>query len=64
MSIKDDKINLILSISKEKVIHYEFHGENINRAHKSKRIKKFFIKNNLKIITNVPYESSFNSVEL
>ncbi len=34
------------------------------RAHKSKRIKKFFTKNNLKIITNVPYESSFNSVEL
>ena len=30
MSIKNDKINLILSISKEKVIHYEFHQENIN----------------------------------
>ena len=30
VSIKNDKINLILSISKEKVIHYEFHRENIN----------------------------------
>lgn len=93
-SNKQEKINLILAVSKDKVIHYELNKKNINtdifenfliktlnkleneekektvlfmdnaRPHKSKKIIKFIKENKLKVITNIPYESSFNSVEL
>lgn len=54
---------LIKKISKEKIKKYVFFFD-IARFHKSEKIKKFYKNNNLKIITNVPYESSFDSVEL
>ena len=93
-SINQDKINLILGVSKNKVIHYEFIKRNINdiifeeflermceklgedekkstvfffdnaRPHKSAKIKRYYEENYFKNITNVPYESSFNMVEL
>ena len=93
-TINQDKINLILGVSKNNVIHYEFIKKNINekifkgflehinnklgedekkstvfffdnaRPHKSSKIKKYYEESSLKIITNIPYESSFNMVEL
>ena len=39
-SIKNDKTNLILGVSKEKVIYYEFHQQNIDTT----IFKNFLIK--------------------
>ena len=39
-SSKNGKINLILGVSKEKAIHYEFHQKNIN----TKIFKNFLMK--------------------
>ena len=93
-SIKQDKINLILAVSKNNKVHYEFVKKNKvtnifknfmecmikklseeeikkyvfffdnTRFHKTKELKNFYKNNKLKIITNVPYENSFDSVEL
>ena len=93
-SIKQDKINLILAVTKFNVVHYEFNKKNTNtnifknffiemlnkigkehlskyvfffdnaRFHKSRSLLSFYKNNNLKMISNVPYESAFDSVEL
>ena len=93
-SIKQDKINLILAVSKNNKVHYVFVKKNKvtnifknfmecmikklseeeikkyvfffdnTRFHKTKELKNFYKNKKLKIITNVPYESSFDSVEL
>lgn len=93
-SINQGKINLILGVTKNKLIHYELNKNNTNskifknflnsmlekinindrknyvifmdnaRFHKSKDLIKFYKEKSLKILCNVPYESSFDSVEL
>jgi hypothetical protein len=91
---KQEKMNLILAVTKEKILHFKFNKKNINsklfkefinemihkieederkkyviffdnaRIHKSKDLLNYYKHNSIKIVCNVPYESSFNMVEL
>ena len=54
---------MIKKLSEEEIKKYVFFFDNA-RFHKTKKFKNFYKNNKLKIITNVPYESSFDSVEL
>ena len=54
---------MIKKLSEEEIKKYVFFFDN-TRFHKTKELKNFYKNNKLKIITNVPYENSFDSVEL
>ena len=54
---------MLKKYSQEEINKYVIFFDNA-RFHKSEELKKFYNNNNLKIITNVSYESSFDIVEL
>lgn len=93
-NIRQEKMNLILAVTKNKILHFKFDKKNINskifkefiiemiqkieenerkkyviffdnaRIHKSKELLNYYKENSMKVVCNVPYESSFNMVEL
>jgi transposase len=55
--------NMINKINKDDLNNYVFIMDNMS-AHCCKKVKNYFYKKKLKILYTVPYESSFNPIEL